>query len=94
MSSYDLNIAKGTTDPRVEFTLPYQSNNLGHITICSTNLDQISFSESRLSMNFKIKIMIIIMVDLQAMFDKRVKKLFEEEVRCPGELDQIKKNYM
>merc|ERR1711963_660248 len=33
-------------------------------------------------------------VDLQAMFDKRVKKLFEEEVRCPGELDQIKKNYM
>merc|ERR1712088_776519 len=33
-------------------------------------------------------------VDLQAMFDKRVKKLFEEEVRCPGELDQIEKNYM
>ena len=43
--------------------------------------------------DFKI-IKIIIMVNLQAMFDKRVKKLFEEEVRCPGELDQIKKNYM
>ena len=41
-----------------------------------------------------IMTIIIIMVDLQAMFDKRVKKLFEEEVRCPGELDQIKKNYM
>merc|ERR1712054_102408 len=26
--------------------------------------------------------------------EKRVNKLFEEEVRCPGELDQIKKNYM
>ena len=41
-----------------------------------------------------IAIIIITVVDLQAMFDKRVKKLFEEEVRCPGELDQIKKNYM
>lgn len=28
------------------------------------------------------------------MFDERVKKLFVDEVRCPGELDQIKKKYM
>lgn len=33
-------------------------------------------------------------VDIQAMFDKRVKKLFEEEVRCPEELEHIKKKYM
>merc|ERR1719460_3595048 len=33
-------------------------------------------------------------VDIQAMFDKRVKKLFEDEVRCPAELEQIKKKYM
>merc|ERR1711936_717408 len=33
-------------------------------------------------------------VEIQSMFDTRVKKLFEEEVRCPKELDQIKKKYM
>jgi len=33
-------------------------------------------------------------VDIQAMFDKRVKKLFEDEVRCPAELTLIKKTYM
>merc|ERR1711963_1157502 len=33
-------------------------------------------------------------VETQSMFDERVKKLFVDEVRCPGELDQIKKKYM
>ena len=33
-------------------------------------------------------------VDIQALFDKRVKKLFEDDLRCPPELDQIKKTYM
>merc|ERR1712045_485755 len=33
-------------------------------------------------------------VDIQAMFDKRLKKLFEEEVKCPEELEHIKKKYM
>lgn len=33
-------------------------------------------------------------VKIQEMFDKRVKKLFEEEVKCPEELDMIKKEYM
>ena len=37
-----VNIAKGTTDPRVD------------ITSCYTNLDQTSISESLLSINFKI----------------------------------------
>ena len=35
-----LNIAKGTTDPRVEFILA--RNLMGHITSSKTNLDQIS----------------------------------------------------
>merc|ERR1712088_736936 len=33
-------------------------------------------------------------VQIQSQFDARVRKLFEDEVRCPGELDQIKKKYM
>jgi hypothetical protein len=33
-------------------------------------------------------------VQIQSLFDARVRKLFEDEVRCPGELDQIKKEYM
>lgn len=33
-------------------------------------------------------------VKIQEMFDKRVKKLFEEEVVCPDELQTIKKEYM
>merc|ERR1712045_500009 len=33
-------------------------------------------------------------VQIQSLFDARVRKLFEDEVRCPGELDQIKKKYM
>merc|ERR1711962_1652175 len=33
-------------------------------------------------------------VKIQEMFDKRVKKLFEEEVQCPEELNTIKKEYM
>ena len=40
---FNTNIAKGTTDLRVEF-----------ITSFNTNLDEISISESRLSINFKI----------------------------------------
>ena len=42
------NIAKGTTDPRVEFTW-------GYITSSNTNLNQISSSESRLRINFSTK---------------------------------------
>ena len=45
------NIAKGTTDPRVEFI---KVTSWGHITSWNTNLDQISSSESRPSINFKI----------------------------------------
>ena len=41
------NIAKGTTDPRVEFILQDHSSQF-------TNLDHITISESRLSINFKI----------------------------------------
>ena len=41
------NIAKGTTDPRVEFISQVQSSQF-------TNFDQIAISESRLSINFKI----------------------------------------
>ena len=33
-------------------------------------------------------------VQIQSQFDARVKKLFEDEVRCPEELEQIKKTYM
>merc|ERR1712110_46099 len=33
-------------------------------------------------------------VDIQAMFDRRVKKLFEDDLRCPPELENIKKTYM
>lgn len=33
-------------------------------------------------------------VKIQEMFDKRVKKLFEDEVKCPDELQTIKKDYM
>ena len=43
----DRNIAKGTTDPRVEFLLQVHSSQY-------TNLDRITISESRLSINFKI----------------------------------------
>ena len=39
------NIAKGTTDPRVEFCF-IKETSLGHITNSSTNLDQISSLES------------------------------------------------
>ena len=41
------NIAKGTTDPRVEFTSQHHSSQL-------TNLEHLTISESRLSINFKI----------------------------------------
>ena len=41
------NIAKGTTDPRVEFILQDHSSQF-------TNLEHITISESRLSINFKI----------------------------------------
>ena len=37
---------------------------------------------------------IIGFVDIQALFDKRVKKLFENELVCPEEAAFIKKNYM
>merc|ERR1739838_196144 len=33
-------------------------------------------------------------VDIQGMYDKRVKKLFEEELVCPDEVKMIKKEYM
>lgn len=33
-------------------------------------------------------------VKIQEMFDKRVKKLFEDEAKCPDELTTIKKDYM
>jgi len=33
-------------------------------------------------------------VDIQGMYDKRVKKLFEEELVCPEEVKMIKKEYM
>merc|ERR1711936_322499 len=33
-------------------------------------------------------------VDIQSMFDGRVKKLFEEKLECPGEVQIIKKDYM
>jgi septum formation topological specificity factor MinE len=33
-------------------------------------------------------------VKIQEMFDKRVKKLFEDQVQCPDELQMIKKEYM
>ena len=42
-----LNIAKGTTDPRVEFISQDHSSQF-------TNLECITISESRLSINFKI----------------------------------------
>jgi len=37
---------------------------------------------------------IIGLVDIQKMFDQRVKRLFEEELRCPDEVTIIKKEYM
>ena len=33
-------------------------------------------------------------VDIQALLDGRVKKLFEEKLACPGEVEIIKKDYM
>jgi len=33
-------------------------------------------------------------VDIQTLFDARVKKLFEEKLECPGEVQIIKKDYM
>merc|ERR1719420_86699 len=33
-------------------------------------------------------------VDIQGFFDKRVKKLFEDELVCPDEVTTIKKDYM
>ena len=33
-------------------------------------------------------------VQIQSLFDGRVRKLFEDEVRCPAELNHIKKTYM
>ena len=33
-------------------------------------------------------------VDIQSMFDARVKKLFEEKLECQGEVQIIKKDYM
>lgn len=33
-------------------------------------------------------------VDIQGLFDKRVKKLFEDELVCPDEVTTIKKDYM
>ena len=33
-------------------------------------------------------------VEIQAMLDKRVKKLFEDELACPDEVTVIKKQYM
>ena len=48
--STQTNIAKGTTDPRVEF-YNTKVTSLGHITSSNTNLDQIS-SESRPCINF------------------------------------------
>ena len=33
-------------------------------------------------------------VDIQALLDARVKKLFEEALACPGEVEIIKKDYM
>lgn len=34
------------------------------------------------------------LVDIQKLFDQRVKRLFEEELRCPNEVTVIKKEYM
>ena len=50
-----LNIAKGTADPRVEFSFT-KVTCLGHFTkhISNTNFDQISSSEYRPSTNFNI----------------------------------------
>ena len=45
--SYILNIAKGTTDPRVEFISQVYSSQF-------TNIDPITISESQLSINLKI----------------------------------------
>ena len=33
-------------------------------------------------------------VDIQALLDARVKKLFEEKLECPGEVEIIKRDYM
>ena len=33
-------------------------------------------------------------VDIQGLYDKRVKKLFENEVVCPDEVKMIKREYM
>ena len=33
-------------------------------------------------------------VDVQELFDKRVKKLFENDLQCPDEVDTIKKQFM
>ena len=33
-------------------------------------------------------------VDIQALLDGRVRKLFEEKLECPGEVEIIKKDYM
>ena len=33
-------------------------------------------------------------VDIQALLDGRVKKLFEEKLECPGEVEIIKRDYM
>ena len=33
-------------------------------------------------------------VDIQALFDKRVKALFEANLECPDEVNQIKQTYM
>jgi len=33
-------------------------------------------------------------VDIQGMMDKRVKKLFEEQLQCPEEVDVLKKVFM
>ena len=45
-SAYTKNIAKGTTDPRLEFVSQDHSSQF-------TNIEQITISESRLSINFK-----------------------------------------
>ena len=48
-SAYTKNIAKGTTDPRVEFVSQDHSSQF-------TNIEHITILESRLSINFKILI--------------------------------------
>ena len=52
-SSRKRNIAKGTADPRVEFSFT-KVTCLGHITSSRKNLVQISSSESRPSISFEI----------------------------------------